>query len=275
MTRDLDRISGAGRCRAAKTTAATVVGCAGWARARRGCGHGARTVDRAVRRRIRLSHQLIARGERRAPRSVPTNSAATSLSRVIVGSRTAFLAPLVLALSVVTLSVTMGIAAGLKGGWLDASISRVVELLYSVPALMVAIIIVGVTGGGFAMAVIVLIIFGVPSTFRLMRSAVMERLGLPYIEAARTLGVGTGRIVFTQLIPAMFPLIVHRLLPPAHLRNRGNIRDVVPRSRRAARITRLGADDVREPSVHRVQRLGDRSTGNFHRGPGRVRERRR
>ena len=61
------------------------------------------------------------------------------------------------------------------------------------------------------MALVVLLIFGLPTNVRVLRAAVLERVQLPYMEAARTVGLSKIRIVFTQLIPALTPLIVTSL----------------------------------------------------------------
>src|SRR5690606_36926030 len=130
------------------------------------------------------------------------------LSRLIDGARTAVLAPLALAAGTIAVSTTLAVLAGYLRGWVDAVISRVVDVLYSIPALMVAIVIVGVTGGGFGLSIIVLLVFGLPANVRVLRAAVMERAALPYVEAARTLGVSTPRIMLTQLVPAIGPLVI-------------------------------------------------------------------
>jgi len=130
------------------------------------------------------------------------------LSRLIDGARTAVLAPLTLAAGTIAVSTTLAVLAGYLRGWVDAVISRVVDVLYSIPALMVAIVIVGVTGGGFGLSIIVLLVFGLPANVRVLRAAVMERAALPYVEAARTLGVSTPRIMLTQLVPAIGPLVI-------------------------------------------------------------------
>lgn len=129
-------------------------------------------------------------------------------SRTIAGSRTACLAPLVLALGSITVSVGLGLVAGFAGRWVDVAVSRFVDLLYSLPGLVVAIVVVGVTGGGLAMSIAVLLLFSLPMNVRIFRAAVLERVQLPYIEAARTVGISTPRIILTQLLPALVPLIV-------------------------------------------------------------------
>jgi ABC-type dipeptide/oligopeptide/nickel transport system permease subunit len=129
-------------------------------------------------------------------------------SRVIAGARTACIAPLVLAIGIVVVSAALGLVAGFAGRWVDLAVSRFVDLLYSLPGLVVAIVVVGVTDGGLGMAIAVLLLFGLPMNVRIFRAAVLERVRLPYIEAARTVGISTPRIIFTQLLPALVPLIV-------------------------------------------------------------------
>jgi ABC-type dipeptide/oligopeptide/nickel transport system permease subunit len=129
-------------------------------------------------------------------------------SRMIAGARTSLLGPTLLALGVAVVGAVVAMLAGYFGGRLDAVVSRVVDVLYSIPALMVAVIVVGVTGGGFGITVLVLTVFNLPLAIRNLRAAVMERAQLPYMEAARTLGVPTWRILLTHLLPVISPFVV-------------------------------------------------------------------
>lgn len=129
-------------------------------------------------------------------------------SRLIAGARTALFGPLLLAIATVLISTTLALLAGWMGGWVDALISRAVDFLYSVPALVVAIVIVGVLGGGYFMAIAVLVVFGLPQNVRVVRAAVLERVNLPYVEAARTLGVRGSAIVLQHLLPGIMPVVV-------------------------------------------------------------------
>lgn len=130
------------------------------------------------------------------------------LSRVIAGARTSLIGPTLLAAGVTVVSALLAVVAGYFGGRLDAIVSRVVDFVYSIPALMVAIIVAGITGGGFWITVLVLIVFNLPLAVRNLRAAVLERVTLPYMEAAATLGLPTWRILFTQLLPVISPFIV-------------------------------------------------------------------
>jgi len=129
-------------------------------------------------------------------------------ARIIAGARTSLLGPTLLALGVAVIGAVVAMLAGYFGGRIDAVVSRVVDVLYSIPALMVAIILVGVTGGGFAMTVVILTVFNLPLAVRNLRAAVMERAHLPYMEAARTLGMPTWRILLTHLLPVIAPFVM-------------------------------------------------------------------
>lgn len=129
-------------------------------------------------------------------------------SRVIAGARSSLLGPLVLAAGVTVISAALAIVAGYFGGRLDALVSRLVDLFYSIPSLMVAIIVAGVTGGTYAVTILVLVVFNLPQAVRNLRASVLERVGLPYMEAAQTLGVPTWRILVSHLLPTIVPFIV-------------------------------------------------------------------
>lgn len=129
-------------------------------------------------------------------------------SRILAGARTSLSGPMLLATGVTVVGSAIAILAGYFGGLLDATVSRIVDFVYSIPSLMIAIIVAGVTGGGFFVTVAVLIVFNLPMAIRNLRAAVLERVTLPYMEAARTLGVPTWRILVTHLLPAITPFIV-------------------------------------------------------------------
>lgn len=130
------------------------------------------------------------------------------LSRLVAGARSALLGPTVLAAATVVLSTALALVAGFHRGWVDALISRLVDLLYSVPAVVVAIVVVGVLGGGYWTAIAVLLVFGLPQNIRVLRAAVLERVELPYVEAAQALGVPSTTIMVRHLLPGIGPVVV-------------------------------------------------------------------
>ncbi len=66
---------------------------------------------------------------------------------------------------------------------------RWVDLMYALPGLLVAIVVVGVLGGGYWLAVALLVVLSAPYDTRIVRGATLEQRSRPYVEAARMLGV--------------------------------------------------------------------------------------
>ena len=130
------------------------------------------------------------------------------LSRVIHGAWTALVGPVVVAAGAFSIATVLGLLSGYLGGAVDSAIMRWVDFMLALPGPLVAIVVVGVVGGGYWTAVTVLIIlFTAPDT-RIVRSAVLEQRPRPYIDAARALGVSKARILFIHILPNVLPIIL-------------------------------------------------------------------
>jgi peptide/nickel transport system permease protein len=129
------------------------------------------------------------------------------LSRVVYGAWTALVGPIVIAAGAFAIATLLGLLSGYLGGIVDTIIMRWVDFMIALPGILVAIVVVGVVGGGYWTAVVVLtVIFIAPDT-RIVRSAVLEQRPLPYIDAARALGVSKARILFVHILPNVLPII--------------------------------------------------------------------
>jgi peptide/nickel transport system permease protein len=129
-------------------------------------------------------------------------------SRTIAGARTAVVGPLLIALGAMLIGNVFGLLAGYRGGILDSSIMRVVDLVYALPALLVAIVVVGVLGGGYFRAVALLVLLYCPFDTRLVRAATLEQRSRAYVEAVRTLGLSRRRIMFLHIWPNVLPVAI-------------------------------------------------------------------
>jgi peptide/nickel transport system permease protein len=130
------------------------------------------------------------------------------LSRVIYGARTALVGPVVVAGGAFAIATLLGLLSGYLGGLVDSAIMRWVDFMFALPGPLVAIVVVGVVGGGYWTAVFVLVVlFTAPNT-RIVRSAVLEQRPLPYVDAARTLGISKTRILFVHILPNVLPIIL-------------------------------------------------------------------
>jgi len=127
-------------------------------------------------------------------------------SRTIVGARTAVVGPLLIAFGALLIGSVLGLLAGYLGGLSDSSISRWVDLVYAMPALLVAIVVVGVLGGGYFLAVGLLVVLFSPIDTRIVRGATLDQRSRPYVEAARMLGLSNRRIMVGHIWPNVMPL---------------------------------------------------------------------
>ncbi|MFI6284944.1 ABC transporter permease [Streptomyces sp. NPDC051018] len=133
-------------------------------------------------------------------------------SRVIVGTLSAVAGPLIAAIGILLIGTLLGLLAGYHGGRVDAVISRGADMLYSMPALLVAIVVVGIVSGSYVLTIGVIVVLNVPGTVRLVRSAAIAQARLSYVDAARALGVRPLVIVTRHILPNVMPTVVATFL---------------------------------------------------------------
>jgi peptide/nickel transport system permease protein len=95
----------------------------------------------------------------------------------------------------------LGLLAGYRGGRVDSVIMRWVDFMWAVPGLLIVIVVVGQFGGGYWMAVAVLLVLTIPFDTRVVRGSTLEQAPRPYVEAARALGVSDRRIMLFHIWP--------------------------------------------------------------------------
>jgi peptide/nickel transport system permease protein len=130
------------------------------------------------------------------------------LSRVIHGSRVALFVGFVSVTIALGAGLCLGCMAGLAGGWVDAVVMRMVEVLLAFPYLLLAIAVVSALGTGMVNTTIAVGIWGVPSFTRIVRSGVLGLAESEYVRAARALGSSTSRIVRRHLLPNVLPMVI-------------------------------------------------------------------
>lgn len=134
------------------------------------------------------------------------------LSLSIAGARAAVVGPLLIAAGAALIGAMTGLFAAWRGGIFDATASRIADLMYALPGLLVVIVVVGVLGQGYWLGVAVLLVLSLPTSYRLTRSVATAQVRLPYVEAARTLGLPTRRILFQHVLPNVTPTILATFL---------------------------------------------------------------
>jgi peptide/nickel transport system permease protein len=129
-------------------------------------------------------------------------------SRVIYGARVS----LIVGLTVAVLSIAAGLAIGLVAGytrWLDAIVMRMMDGLMAIPAILLAIALVSLWGGGLLTVIVAIAIPEIPRVVRLVRSIVLQVREEPYVEAAIAVGTPVPLILSRHVLPnTIAPLIV-------------------------------------------------------------------
>jgi len=135
------------------------------------------------------------------------------LSRIFHGARISLSVGFVAVGIAALIGITLGVTAGYYGGWIDSILMRIVDIMFSFPGLLLAIVIVAVIGQGLDKAMIAIGIVYSPQMARIMRSSVLYVRETEYIEAQRAIGSSNWRIVFRHVIPnSTAPIIVYGTL---------------------------------------------------------------
>jgi peptide/nickel transport system permease protein len=123
------------------------------------------------------------------------------LVRLAYGARISLFVGVVATLATVVLGAVLGLAAGFMGGIADTVIARLVDLILSLPYLLFAICLVSVSKPGLTIVIIVIALFGWAAVARIVRGQVLSIREKEYIEASRSLGAGTWRTMFVDVLP--------------------------------------------------------------------------
>lgn len=137
------------------------------------------------------------------------------LQRVLAGGRVSLAVGLAGAASAVALGALIGLAAGWRGGWLDAALMRLADLVLAVPATPLMIVLaaadlsrIGLDDPATRIAALIALV-GWPGAARLARAQALSVRERPYVLAARAYGAGGLRIMLVHLLPNVAgPLIV-------------------------------------------------------------------
>jgi peptide/nickel transport system permease protein len=131
------------------------------------------------------------------------------LVRVLEGGRISLAVGLSVVLVSVTLGVAVGAIAGFRGGLGDNILMRIVDVFIAIPGLFIVIVLVAILGASFWTVVVSLSLLRWPLTARLVRADFLSLKQREFVQAARVIGAGGGRIITRHLMPnALSPVIV-------------------------------------------------------------------
>lgn len=132
-------------------------------------------------------------------------------ARVLYGARISMTVGMLVTAGTLLIAIVLGLVAGFYGGWVDAVISRLVDMVFALPFILGAIVFLNVLENrGVWQISFVLIIFSWTTMTRLMRSSVIAAKSNEYVSAARALGASDVRIMRQHILPnALAPLVVY------------------------------------------------------------------
>ncbi|THF62116.1 ABC transporter permease [Pseudothauera rhizosphaerae] len=127
---------------------------------------------------------------------------------LVSGAKVSLLIGLVSTLISAVVGITFGALGGFYRGWIDAFLMRVTELFQTVPQFVLAVVLVAIFKPSVATATFAIGIVSWPPTARLVRSEFLLLREREFIQAARTLGMGDGRLILTQILPNALPPVI-------------------------------------------------------------------
>jgi peptide/nickel transport system permease protein len=132
-----------------------------------------------------------------------------TLARVIAGARVSLQVGVVSVGVAAILGVPLGLLAAFYGRWIDVLAMRFVDILFAIPALVLAIVVAGLLGASRTNAMLAIGIAYSPAFARVSRSSALTVMAQPYVEAARSLGTSSLSSIRRHLLPNVTaPLIV-------------------------------------------------------------------
>lgn len=130
-------------------------------------------------------------------------------SRIIYGARPSLLIGAAATVIGLGLALILGTVAGFGGRWLDAGVGRILEVLFALPGLLLALVFIALAGPGVGTTVVAVGLTTAPGYARLIRGQLVALRESPMVEAATVLGRSRAKILFTHLLPnALAPIAV-------------------------------------------------------------------
>ncbi len=130
-------------------------------------------------------------------------------SRMVYGARTSLLVGMLATAVALLIGGSVGLAAGLFGGWIDEVLMRITEFLDAIPSLLLALLVVAVWGPGVVQIALAIGVTGWAGLARVLRVGLLTTREEKFVLAAKAMGASPARVAFKHLLPhAMAPVIV-------------------------------------------------------------------
>jgi peptide/nickel transport system permease protein len=129
-------------------------------------------------------------------------------SRVVYGAREILIIPAITTMLCLIFGSMIGLLLGYRGGWLDSTVSRILDALLAIPALLLALVMLATIGSSPLGIVFVIVLLYTPIVARVVRSAALSLRTSGYVEAAKLRGESTTYILFREILPSVIPALV-------------------------------------------------------------------
>lgn len=130
-------------------------------------------------------------------------------SRIVYGARISMAVGIGATALGCLIGVTIGLTSGFFGGWFDLIVQRLIDIMQSLPLLVMALVMAASLGPSMTNTIIAIAIPLVPNVARIIRSNTLYLREMPFVEAARAVGMSEMRIAFNHVLPnTLAPLIV-------------------------------------------------------------------
>ena len=130
-------------------------------------------------------------------------------SRIVYGARISLMVGIGSLGLGLTCGVIIGLTSGYLGGWVDLAVQRLIDILQSLPLLVMALLMTASLGPSLRNTIIAISIALVPSSARVVRASTLSLREQPFVESAKAIGMSELRIAFRHVLPnTLAPLIV-------------------------------------------------------------------
>jgi peptide/nickel transport system permease protein len=130
------------------------------------------------------------------------------LSRILYGARLSLLIGIVSVTVGLSVGITLGAISGFFGGWIDATLMRLVDIMLAIPGFLMAIGIVALLGPGLLQVMIAIGIVNIPIFTRLLRGSVLAQRENDFVLAARAVGVRRRKILLSHVLPNSISVVI-------------------------------------------------------------------
>lgn len=130
------------------------------------------------------------------------------LARVFAGGQVSLIVGAVVAALCLTIAIAIGCLSGYFGGWADTILMRIAEIFQVVPAVILALVAVALLGSSLSLIILILAATTWPQVARIVRAETLKVRQLGYVESAKAIGFGPLHILWSDVLPNIFPPVL-------------------------------------------------------------------